>query len=319
MNRKQSWQEPIEHELGLINEIIDSTISDDNSQINEMMRAAVYPLGKMIRPSICVLSYYACGGQDKDKIARFAAASELLHTATLIHDDINDHSEYRRGKLCLYKQYGVRKSLIIGDMLLIKAIGLIKNCLEPFVSSTTLFASDLASSEFEQFNNQHNTDISEKEYFHIISGKTAIFISNCAKSGPILANAPVSQIEAMESFGMQYGIGFQVVDDLIDITGSLEQSGKTVQNDMEKGTITLPVIIAMKDPQIGEDVRHMIDSSDDLDRIIEKIKETDAIEQCNGIIRQYSESAKDALMMIPRSIFRDALEMLVDESMQRNN
>ena len=300
------WQDIISDDLVRISEIMREATRDSNKEVQEVLDYALDSPGKLIRPSIVMLVCNACGKKSDENTMKYAAAAELVHMATLMHDDINDESESRRGKQATYRKYGVKKALTTGDTMLVKAMTL-------FDSNPTLLqsiidmGSSLADSEFLQYNHKFDLDIHEEEYYQVISGKTASLLSECAKTGAIAAEAPEDIVEEMGRFGHLYGMAFQIADDLIDLVGSEKVSGKTAMRDLSEGVITLPTIIAMRDPKVGKKISARIKKGAALEEIREMIMETSAISECKNIIQDYVDEAVDALNVLPDSVYKDSL------------
>jgi len=300
------WQDIISEDLKRVSEIMREATRDSNAEVQEVLDYALDSPGKLIRPSIVLLICKACGRESNEEALKYAAASELVHMATLIHDDINDGSESRRGKQATYRKYGVKKALSTGDTMLVKAMTL-------FDSNPTLLksiidmGSSLADSEFLQYNHKYDLNIREEEYYQVISGKTASLLSECAKTGAIAAEASDEVIEELGRFGHLYGMAFQIADDLIDLTGSEKISGKTSMRDLGEGVITLPTILAMRDKTYGKKIKELLKSEAPLDEVRDLIMKTSAVSECKAIIQDYVDEAIDALAVLPDSRYKDSL------------
>jgi len=317
-NDADQWKIPIQSDLENVKNLIRKSTEHENKDIEYMMRYATEPFGKMIRPSMSLLSYYACGGNSTEEIQRFAAAAELLHTSTLIHDDINDRSDYRRGQPSLFKQFGARKSLVVGDMLMMRSFFLVKENFEKYTSFSENVAFSLANSEFEQMRNEFNVDITEEDYVGIISGKTAMFFSQCAKIGAVNADSDKETTEAMEKFGLLYGIGFQIADDILDVAGTSSETGKSVGIDLKEGKMTLPTILAMKDPQYGKTIRNMVITHGDVSEILDLVRETGSVNKCINMASSYCQRAIKEVEILPESVYKKSMIQLTESSIKRS-
>lgn len=302
----RSWQDIISSELSTVEEIMHEATRESDPEVQEVMDYALDSHGKMIRPSMLILACRACGKESTRTVLQYAAAAELVHMATLIQDDINDESDSRRGKTATHKKYGVRKALSISDMMLVKAISLFDYNTD-VMKSITAMGSSLADSEFLQYNHKFDLDIMEQEYYQVIDGKTAAFLSQCAKIGAISAEQPEETVEELARFGQLYGMAFQIADDLIDLIGSEKVSGKTAMRDLSEGIITLPTILAIRDVKVGNKIRGMIKKGASLDDVRELIMQTEAIDDCKLIIQDYVEEAIDALSILPDSEYKQSL------------
>lgn len=301
-----AWQDIISDDLSEVSRIMREATRNSNRELQEVLDYALDSPGKMIRPSMVILVCRACGTSVDEHMLEYAAASELVHMATLIHDDINDESENRRGKPATYKEFGVRKALTTGDSMLMRAMNLFDSNPE-LLQSIIAMGSSLADSEFLQYNHKYDLDIMEQEYYQVISGKTAAFLSECARTGAIAAKASEELTDEMARFGQLYGMAFQIADDLIDLTGSEKVSGKTAMRDLSEGVITLPTILAIRDVKHGNKIRGLIKRGASLEEVRELIMQTDAIEDCKLIIQDYVEEAIDCLGILPDSGYKDSL------------
>ncbi len=300
------WQDVISDDLKRVSEIMREATRDSNREIQDVLDYALDSPGKLIRPSIVILVCNACGRESYDNMLKYAAASELVHMATLIHDDINDESESRRGKQATYRKYGVKKALTTGDTMLVKAMTLFDS--NPVLLQSIIdMGSSLADSEFLQYNHKFDLDIHEDEYYQVISGKTAALLSECARTGAIAAETSDETMDEMSRFGHLYGMAFQIADDLIDLTGSEKVSGKTAMRDLSEGVITLPTIFALRDPKVGKQIRSKIKKGASLDDIRDLIMQTNAISECKTIIQDYVDEALACLNTLPDSKYRDSL------------
>ena len=300
------WQDIISEDLKEVSQIMREVTRYSNPEVQEVLDYALDSPGKMIRPSIILLVCYACGTKVDQNCRNYAAAAELTHMATLLHDDINDESDSRRGRPATYKKFGVNKALTTGDMMLVKAMSLFDS--DPkLLQSIIDMGSSLADSEFLQYNHKYDLDIIEQEYYQVISGKTAAFLSECARTGGIAAKAPDNIIEEVARFGQLYGMAFQIADDLIDLLGSERVSGKTAMRDLSEGIITLPTILAMRDVKLGNKIRGMIKKGAPLEEVRELILQTEAIADCKLISQDYVDEAVDSLDILQDSPYKQSL------------
>jgi geranylgeranyl pyrophosphate synthase len=226
--------------------------------------------------------------------------------ATLIHDDINDGSESRRGRAAAYREYGVRKALTTGDLMLVRAMSLFDSN-PKLLQSIIDMGSSLADSEFLQYDHKYDLNIIEQEYYQVISGKTAAFLSECARTGAIVAKVSDELTDEMARFGQLYGMAFQIADDLIDLLGSEKVSGKTAMRDLSEGVITLPTILAMRDVKLGNKIRGKIRKGAPLGEIRDLILQTEAVDDCKLIIGDYVDEATECLELLPDSDYRRSL------------
>jgi geranylgeranyl pyrophosphate synthase len=314
----RGWSDVIAEELKETTMIMSDVSRDSNEEIQEIMAYALDSPGKLIRPSMIILVAKACGAESDRRILNYAAGAEFIHIATLVHDDIDDESENRRGKMATYKKYGVRKALTAGDLLLVKAMGLFDSNPEVLHNIINM-GSAIADSEFIQNNHKNDLDMLESEYYQVISGKTAVFIAECARTGAVVANASQEIKDEMARFGHLYGMAFQIADDLIDLTVEEGVSGKTAMRDLSEGTITLPTIIAMRDKEVGSKIRSSIKKGTSLETVKELILQTDAVDQCKLVIKDYMDEALECLDILPDSPYKQSLIELTRLNLTRLN
>jgi octaprenyl-diphosphate synthase len=216
------------------------------SSLVEVLEHALFNGGKRIRPLLCVLTAGLCGNKNK-AIYRLAIAFEYLHVATLLHDDVIDHAETRRGRPAVNTLFGLTPAILAGDFLHARSMFLVgalggKRSLELICRSTEA----MVTGEFLQLANVQNFNQSEKDYFAVINGKTALFVGAVCEIGGIFAGADANETEGLKTYGANLGKAFQIQDDLLDYLGDPAKTGKTIGNDFCEGKMTLPLIHALK-------------------------------------------------------------------------
>jgi octaprenyl-diphosphate synthase len=216
------------------------------SNLHEVLEHALFTGGKRIRPLLCILTARLCSNQDKT-LYPLAIAFEYLHVATLLHDDVIDHADTRRGRPTANRVFGLTAAILAGDFLHARSMFLIgtlggKRCLDLICSSTEA----MVGGEFLQLSNVQNLNQSENDYFSVINGKTALFIGAVCETGGIFAGADNNKIKALKHYGANLGLAFQIQDDLLDYLGDSAKTGKEVGNDFFEGKMTLPLIHALE-------------------------------------------------------------------------
>jgi len=211
----------------------------------EVLEHALLNGGKRIRPLLCILTARLCSTPGKE-IYPLAIAFEYLHVATLLHDDVIDHADTRRGRPAANKLFGLTAAILAGDFLHARSMFLVgtlggRRCLDLICRSTEA----MVAGEFLQLSNVHNLNQSENDYFSVINGKTALFIGSICETGGIFAGADNSKIQALKQYGANLGLAFQIQDDLLDYLGDSAKTGKEVGNDFYEGKMTLPLIHAL--------------------------------------------------------------------------
>jgi octaprenyl-diphosphate synthase len=216
-----------------------------DTDLLDVLEHALLNGGKRMRPLLCILTARLCSTPGKE-IYPLAIAFEYLHVATLLHDDVIDHADTRRGRPAANKLFGLTAAILAGDFLHARSMFLVgtlggRRCLDLICRSTEA----MVAGEFLQLSNVHNLNQSENDYFSVINGKTALFIGSICETGGIFAGADNSKIQALKQYGANLGMAFQIQDDLLDYLGDSAKTGKEVGNDFYEGKMTLPLIHAL--------------------------------------------------------------------------
>ena len=280
--------------------------------------------GKRIRPAVLIMSSRLAGYQG-DRAVLYAAVVEFIHTATLVHDDIIDDSELRRGRLAVHSRWGNDISVLLGDYLYIKsmALALTHDTLDivRLLCDVTL---RMIEGELYQLTKNGDAAITEDEHFDIIRRKTAYLFGGCAQIGGMLGKVTREREQALQEYGFNLGIAFQIVDDLLDFTGDAEALGKPIGADLREGKMTLPLIhLLQQDEEAGERiVREIIASrtttEEQWDELLEILRQHRSIEYALHRASDYAERAKKPLYVFPPSPERDALIALPDYVLSRD-
>ncbi|MCI5224703.1 MAG: polyprenyl synthetase family protein, partial [Candidatus Electrothrix sp. AR4] len=224
---------------------LDPVLTDNDPLLIEVLRYALFKGGKRLRPVLAIVSSRLCG-RDDDTLYLLAAAFEYLHVATLIHDDVIDHAENRRGREAVVKKYGTGAAILAGDWLHARSMRLIgtltgQRGLDVFCDATQA----MVDGEFLQLRYVADSSVTEEQYFAVILRKTARLISSTCEIGALYGNGSPVQAGALATYGEKIGIAFQIVDDLLDYLGEEQATGKQVGNDFAEGKMTLPLIHAV--------------------------------------------------------------------------
>jgi len=273
--------------------------------------------GKRIRPLI-TLAAARLLGRGGDGPRKLAAAVEFIHTATLLHDDVVDDSSLRRGKKSANKLWGNPSSVLVGDFLFARSFNLMVETGDMMVLDILArAASVIAEGEVMQLAAANDAETTRERYMEIIVAKTAALFAAAAKSGAVAAGRPGAEAEALETFGRELGLAFQLVDDALDYGGLSATMGKNAGDDFREGKVTLPVVFARDDGDDGERAfwRRAMGgerTEDDFQRACALIRRHDAIAKTLGAARGHAQRAKDALAMFPANAYREALLDLPD-------
>ena len=267
--------------------------------------------GKRLRPLLFLLAYQLAGGTKQDDVMPLALAFELIHTATLVHDDINDEAQQRRGIPTIHAQAGQAKADIAGDWLFVQGFGLGGRYSEQIVSVIARCCANIAVSEFHQLDHVLNLATSPEDYLSIVKGKTAgPFASGCYAAG-LVAGLDDEQAKALERFGMELGIAFQLVDDILDLRGD-ERMGKPRGADVYEGKMTLPLIhaLTLSHGTHRQRLSELIESftDDDFDELMGLLERSSSMEYAEILVRTHLERAQAELNRFPDS---EAKEMML--------
>jgi octaprenyl-diphosphate synthase len=316
--------EPIRGDLELVDREFVRHVESQVAVIPQIGRYIQTSGGKRVRPAVLLMAARLSGYQG-DRAVLYAAVVEFIHTATLVHDDIIDDSELRRGRLAVHSRWGNDITVLLGDYLYIKsmAMALTHDTLDivRLLCDVTL---RMIEGELFQLTKNGDADITEDEHFDIIRRKTAYLFGGCAQIGGMLGHVNPEQEKALQEYGFNLGIAFQVVDDLLDFTGDLAALGKPVGADLREGKMTLPLIHML---QQGEDagekiVRDIISSrtatDDQWNELLDLLKKHRSIEYAIRRAVEYAERAKKPLYAFPPSSERDALLALPDYVLSRD-
>lgn len=279
--------------------------------------------GKRLRPLFLILSAELARYREKDRIT-LASIIEAIHTASLLHDDVIDGAEMRRGKPASHRIWGNQVAILVGDFLYANALRIAvlqknQRIMEALSEATTM----MTEGEVLQLQKVADPDITEEEYVRIISAKTGALISAACRIGAILGKLPSEAEEAMARFGMKTGIVFQMVDDILDYAADTRELGKSLGKDLEEGKITLPLIYLLRRASENENVeiRKIIKgdhSSEKLKRVLDLFDKYDIIEESLRTAQVFMAEAKKELLNFPPSEGRDALLKLADYAIARD-
>ncbi|MCD6039532.1 MAG: ispB [Gammaproteobacteria bacterium] len=312
----------VQSDLTKIDRFISGELKSEIPLINQLIDYILMGGGKRIRPLIVLLAGHAFQCQKPPHI-ELASAIELIHTATLLHDDVVDSSTLRRGQETANSIWGNEASVLVGDFLYSRAFQLIVKLKHlPVLTIFSDATNIIAEGEVLQLLNCHNPNTTEASYFEVITRKTAKLFEVAAQSGAALSTKKAEYITAMQHYGLHLGIAYQLIDDVLDYSASAEQTGKNMGDDLAEGKPTLPLIYALTQstPSQATLLRRAIEtgSTTELPSIIKIIESTGAIKYTANAAKQYAKQARDALAPIPESPYRKALHALAEFVVERN-
>ncbi len=298
-------------EMQAVDSIIQQSLHSDVVLINQLADYIIKSGGKRLRPLVVVLSALSCGYHGKHH-QMLAAVVEFIHTATLLHDDVVDDSDLRRGKDTANAVWGNAASVLVGDFLYSRAFEMMVSVQQmrvmEILSHTT---NTIAKGEVMQLMNCRNPKITQQDYMRVITRKTAQLFSAATQLGAVLAQSNSQMEQAMTDYGLALGIAFQLVDDALDYSASVDDLGKNIGDDLAEGKVTLPLIYAMQQGNAAqvELIQQTIEQGgrEQLVQISAIIKETNAIDATLQQARKFAEQAQVMLGILPDSDYKQAL------------
>jgi geranylgeranyl pyrophosphate synthase len=312
---------PIQKELWAAEEKLLRLLDSNEALIGEICHYLVDGGGKRLRPLFILLTYRACGGTDAqvDDAIDAAIALELIHSATLLHDDIIDGGMLRRGKPSAYARYGLAPSLVAGDYLFCRAFELCGRFEEHLVHIAARACIQLTEGEVMEGRMRHPTSANFDDYIAIITRKTASLFSAGGKVAADLAGAGAETVNDMEQLGRAVGLAFQMVDDLLDILGPEEKIGKPVGSDLRLGIMSLPVVLGLpSNPELQALLNSNGLEGQALERVLSLLRQPELIECGRAMAGQQIAAARELLKRLPASIYRNSLAMLIEEQANRD-
>lgn len=315
-------RELVDKDLRRMDQQVDAALQSDIALIPMLSQHLIHSGGKRLRPLVVLLGTHAFGYQGDSHIA-LAASLELIHTATLLHDDVVDDSKLRRNQPTANVLWGNPASVLVGDFLYSRAFQLMVSIRHwPALQSLAEATNRIAEGEVLQLRYCHNTAIEEEDCLQIIRAKTGLLFATAASQGALLTDASSEIGQTMSNYGMSLGIAFQLVDDLLDYIAPSIQLGKNPGDDLIEGKVTFPLLYALKNsPRDQADlIRSAIieGSLKNLDHILASIESSGAVAYTYKLAKQYAEQAVAALRLIPASIYRDALSALTVFAVDRS-
>ncbi|BFM50336.1 polyprenyl synthetase family protein [Marinomonas sp. THO17] len=314
-------------EFGQVNEYIVSQLSSDIPLIEQIGYYIISNGGKRLRPLLVLLAAKSSNQLDDTQLLnaiKMATIIEFIHTSTLLHDDVVDESDMRRGKKTANEEWGNAPSVLVGDFLYSRAFQIMVDvgsmpCMEILAKTTNV----IAEGEVQQLINCGDPDTTEASYLKVIQYKTAKLFEGAALCGAVVAGASEVHQEALRLYGMYVGTAFQLIDDVMDYTSTAEEMGKSVGDDLSEGKPTLPLIYTMKHgtKEAQQRVRQAILTGglDQLEEIIKDVQSCGAIDYTQQQAQQQADLAIEVIEPLPESKYKDTLIALAHASVKRRN
>ena len=310
----------ISTDLSKVENVIEENIQSEVPLVYEISKYLLGSGGKRLRPSVLLLASGSCGLMTGQERIKAAAALELIHTATLLHDDVVDDAEVRRGKTSSNIEFGNKPTVLVGDFMLAKALGLIQECgnLELIKAVTDASAKLAEGQVLEVMSGKNMVEITEKICFDIMEFKTASLIESCGKIGGILAGSENGNVKALSDYGLNIGLAFQLIDDALDYSSTEEVFGKQVGQDILEGKMTLPLFYSIEKSSDSEkeEIKIILDKDELEENEVEQLRgiveKYNGVETTKDVARKYVESAKNSINEIPSNEYKDSLSSLAD-------
>lgn len=315
----------LKSDMDCVNAIILARMESDVRMIPDLAGHLIQAGGKRIRPLLTLASARLCGYEGQDRHASLAAAVEFIHTATLLHDDVVDESEQRRGLASANAVFGNQATVLVGDFLFSRAFQLmVEDGSLDVLRILSQASAIIAEGEVLQLSTTSNIETSFEEYLRVITAKTAELFAAACEVGGVVAARPAAEIEALRQYGLNLGIAFQMADDVLDYTASEQRLGKTVGDDFREGKLSLPVVLALQKADEKERAfwqRTLGDGrqdTDDLSRAMDILAAHKVREEGLALARSYGHRAREVLSAVPQGSLTRLLDALVAFSIDRD-
>lgn len=313
----------VQQEIEQIDHIVAQCLNSDVKMIHQLAEHVFGSGGKRIRPTVVILGAKAFTYSEQHHL-NLAAAVELIHTATLLHDDVVDLSTLRRGQKTANTLWGNEATILVGDFLYSRSFQLMVDVGNlPILSILAKASNIITEGEILQLTKRRDTATNENEYQEIIRGKTAALFEASAQIGALLCQRPAHEIQAMAQYGLNLGIAYQLIDDVMDYTSTSEDMGKNLGDDLAEGKPTLPLIYAMQhgDEKHAQFIREAIQNPDanKINEILDIVNTTGALEYTNKQAQHYAERAVRNITFLVESEYKNALHELASVIVERNH
>ncbi len=316
----------VSDDLRIVEERLQKVVEVEYPLLSALLRHVITPGGKRLRPALVLLAA-KFHDYDLERLIPVALAIELLHTATLVHDDLIDNASTRRGAATLNTVISGKATILVGDYLFARAAGFATG--GQSVRVMEIFSDALmkiCDGELRNIFGSGDMEQTRRDYYRKIESKTAALFVAATECGAILSRAPEAEIAALSSYGYKLGVAFQIIDDILDFIGDERKMGKPVGSDLRQGTVTLPAIYLLESrPDDGELRRLFASDGDDpahddnIKRLVEMIAKSSAIGAAQREAQTFIQEAKEALSILPDNEYRRALMDIADYVIERKN
>lgn len=314
-------QSSITEDMRAVDAVIRKSLHSEVVLINQVADYIINSGGKRLRPALVLLSA-GVFGKIETRHHELAAVVEFIHTATLLHDDVVDESALRRGRATANTLFGNAASVLVGDFVYSRAFQMMVGVQNMRVMDILAEATNIiAEGEVLQLLNINDADISDDDYLRVIHYKTAKLFEAATRLGAVICQASSEDENAMAEYGMRIGTAFQLIDDVLDLSGNSEDIGKSLGDDIAEGKPTLPLLYAMRHGDVKQSqlIRHAIEQGglEDFSAIIQAVEQTGALDYVRNIAKQEAELACKAIQHLPSTPQHQALIQLAEFSVSR--
>ncbi len=313
--------EPIRRELELVEERLRKAVEEEHSFLRHILNYLLDTGGKRVRPALVILAskFHDSGAE---QVLSLAASVELLHTATLVHDDLLDGSLLRRGNPTLNTSLSPEVVILVGDYLFARAADLAAATESvPIVSIFAQTLMTICSGELRQTLNAKGRGRTKEDYYQSIYSKTASLFAASTEAGGVLSGAPAATVEALRAYGRHLGMAFQILDDILDFTGDEEELGKPVGSDLRQGTITLPLLLFLETHPEAEILSSILDDPqperEKIESLVDMVRNSTAIASAREEAERFTTESKQALHGLPSNEYRQVMLDLADYLSER--
>ena len=309
----------VAEELSAVERRIDEVLGSREPRITEIAHYLIEAGGKRVRPAVAMLVFRACGGKDIHDMVDLSVALELIHSATLLHDDIIDSSDTRRGKAAAPKRFGVPDTLVTGDFLFSRAFELCGRFEEQVVSWAAEACVQLTEGEVLQRRFRRNPAVSVDDYNEIISRKTASLFSAGACIASHLAGSSSAGVRDLSDCGREIGLAFQIIDDVLDVSGDEETTGKQAGTDLRDGNPSLPVVWGLELEAVRSAFDKVEPTEAEVGLALAAIRASDIPSRARALAREHADKARSVVEGLPPSAHQRALLTLISALVDRDS
>ncbi len=307
----------VSDELGLVEARISSVIGSREPKLTAIADYLINAGGKRVRPAVALLVFRACGGRDVTDMVDLSVSLELIHTATLLHDDIIDSNDVRRGQAAAPLRFGIADTLVAGDFLFSRAFEVCGRFEAKVVSWAADACVQLTEGEIMQGRLRRNATVTESDYLEIVRRKTASLFAAGCRIAAHLAGMSELDIARLDTCGREIGLAFQMIDDVLDVEGDPEKTGKRVGTDLLDGNPSLPVVWGLDLPSVRQAFAAEGCTAAQIQDALHELRESDVLGRVRDLAVHHARAANEIVRTLPRSRHRDALERLVRDLVQR--